>query len=48
MNLDPLDLHSDQEIWSALKHAHLEDYINTLPNKLLYDCAEGGENLRSV
>ena len=46
MNLDPLDKHTDQDIWQALKHAHLKSFVETLPEKLNYECGEGGQNLR--
>ncbi|XP_053376083.1 multidrug resistance-associated protein 1-like isoform X1 [Mercenaria mercenaria] len=44
-NLDPLDTHTDEEIFTALEHAHLKTFIDTLPDKLNYDCGEGGQNL---
>ena len=46
MNLDPLDDHTDEELWRALEHAHLKKFIDTLPEKLKYECGEGGQNLR--
>ncbi|KAL5009564.1 hypothetical protein ScPMuIL_011869 [Solemya velum] len=45
MNLDPLDRHSDAEVWNSLEHAHLEQFVNNLPTKLEHDCGEGGQNL---
>ena len=48
MNLDPLDNHSDEELWRALEHAHLQAYVEKLPEKLNYECGEGGQNLRFV
>ncbi|XP_071568157.1 multidrug resistance-associated protein 1 isoform X4 [Temnothorax nylanderi] len=45
MNLDPFDCHSDEEIWRALEHAHLKLFIENLPNALLHEVSEGGENL---
>ncbi|XP_024869920.1 multidrug resistance-associated protein 1 isoform X5 [Temnothorax curvispinosus] len=45
MNLDPFDCHSDEEIWRALEHAHLKSFIENLPNALLHEVSEGGENL---
>ena len=45
-NLDPLDKHTDTEIWKALDHAHLKDFVDKLPEKLAYECGEGGQNLR--
>ena len=48
MNLDPFESHKDQEIWQALEHAHLKDYVNTLPAGLSYECGEGGQNMRYI
>lgn len=46
MNLDPLDKHSDMELWNALDMCHLKDFVQSLPKKLYHDISEGGENLR--
>lgn len=46
MNLDPFEQHSDKELWSALKQAHLSAFVTTLAEGLEHQCAEGGENLR--
>jgi len=46
MNLDPFLIHSDDEIWNALHHAHLKTHISTLPAGLSHEINEGGENLR--
>ncbi|CAD1468702.1 unnamed protein product, partial [Heterotrigona itama] len=45
INLDPFNSYSDDEVWRALEHAHLKSFIKTLPNGLLYELSEGGENL---
>jgi ABC-type multidrug transport system fused ATPase/permease subunit len=45
MNLDPFEQYSDHEIWDALEKAHLKQFVESLEEKLLYECAEGGENL---
>ncbi|XP_018420640.1 PREDICTED: multidrug resistance-associated protein 1-like [Nanorana parkeri] len=45
MNLDPLDRHSDTELWDALDMCHLKDFVQCLPKKLYHDISEGGENL---
>ena len=34
-NLDPLEKHSDDDIWYALQKSHLADAIRSLPNGLL-------------
>ena len=46
MNLDPLGEYSDSQVWQALEHAHLKDFIAALPDSLEHECGEGGENLR--
>lgn len=46
MNLDPFDAYSDEEVWGALELAHLKHFVSGLPDKLNYECSEGGENLR--
>ena len=48
MNLDPFDKHTDEELWQALEHAHLKNFVHGLTAGLQYECTEGGENLRSV
>uniref|UniRef100_A0A8C9TYC4 ATP-binding cassette, sub-family C (CFTR/MRP), member 6b, tandem duplicate 1 n=1 Tax=Scleropages formosus TaxID=113540 RepID=A0A8C9TYC4_SCLFO len=45
MNLDPFNSYSDDDVWSALEFAHLKDFVSGLPEKLNYECSEGGENL---
>lgn len=46
MNLDPFDTYTDEDIWSSLELAHLKTFVSNLPDKLNYECSEGGENLR--
>ena len=46
MNLDPFDVYYDEQIWRALKHAHLKEFVSSLPAALQYECGEGGQNLR--
>ncbi|XP_044597664.1 multidrug resistance-associated protein 1 isoform X4 [Cotesia glomerata] len=45
LNLDPFDVHTDEQIWQALEHAHLKAFAKTLPNGLMYLVSEGGDNL---
>jgi ABC-type multidrug transport system fused ATPase/permease subunit len=45
MNLDPQDQHSDEDIWQALEHAHLKDFLLDSSHNLEFDCGEGGQNL---
>ncbi|GKE31906.1 putative reverse transcriptase domain-containing protein [Tanacetum coccineum] len=43
-NLDPLRLHSDDEIWMALKKCQLKSTIRSLPNLLDSSVSDEGEN----
>ncbi|KAL7635871.1 UNVERIFIED_CONTAM: hypothetical protein RMT77_013688 [Armadillidium vulgare] len=45
MNLDPFGSHSDQEVWNALEHSHLKEFVAGLNSKLQHEISEGGENL---
>lgn len=45
MNLDPLEEFEDDDIWTALEHAHLKSYVVSLPEGLDHKICEGGENL---
>ncbi|XP_006003002.2 multidrug resistance-associated protein 1 [Latimeria chalumnae] len=45
MNLDPFDNYSDKDVWRALELAHLKNFVSSLPDRLSYECSEGGENL---
>ena len=45
-NLDPFDTCTDDEIWRALKNAHLSDCVESLSKGLDHIVTEGGENLR--
>ncbi|XP_071120825.1 multidrug resistance-associated protein 1-like isoform X2 [Mytilus edulis] len=45
MNLDPMNEYKETDLWKALEHAHLKDFVQNLPQKLEYDCGEGGLNL---
>lgn len=45
MNLDPFNKYADEEVWSALKHAHLSGFIKGLAAGLNHEVTEGGENL---
>lgn len=45
MNLDPFNKYADEELWSALKHAHLAAFIKGLAAGLNHEVTEGGENL---
>ncbi|PWA83570.1 multidrug resistance-associated protein 6 [Artemisia annua] len=43
-NLDPLGLHSDEEIWKALEKCQLKSTIRSLPNLLDSSVSDEGEN----
>nr|XP_043614912.1 ABC transporter C family member 8-like [Erigeron canadensis] len=43
-NLDPLGLHSDDEIWKALEKCQLKNTISSLLNGLDYSVSDEGEN----
>ncbi|KAL3887247.1 hypothetical protein ACJMK2_027191, partial [Sinanodonta woodiana] len=45
MNLDPFDSYTDVQIWTALEHAHLKNFVSDLPEGLNHECGEGGQNL---
>ncbi|XP_053202216.1 multidrug resistance-associated protein 1-like isoform X2 [Panonychus citri] len=44
-NLDPFDCYSDNDIWDALSHAHLKQFVNNTGQGLNYQIAEEGKNL---
>ncbi|KAJ2683530.1 hypothetical protein IWW39_005444 [Coemansia spiralis] len=43
-NLDPFNSYSDQDIWQALEHARLADFIRTKDERLEFVVTQGGEN----
>ncbi|GBM52169.1 Multidrug resistance-associated protein 1 [Araneus ventricosus] len=45
MNLDPFNWYSDAQLWGALDHAHLKNFVSTLQEGLEHEVVEGGENL---
>ncbi|KAK3796141.1 hypothetical protein RRG08_018142 [Elysia crispata] len=45
INLDPVGERSSEELWEALRHAHLKTFVEGLPDQLEYNCGEGGKNL---
>ena len=46
MNIDPLERFSDEELWRAVEHAHLKQFVREQAEGLEYDCGEAGQNLR--
>ncbi|XP_076324180.1 multidrug resistance-associated protein 1-like isoform X3 [Tachypleus tridentatus] len=45
INLDPLNKHTDDELWKVLELSHLKSYVSSLDGALEYQVAEGGDNL---
>ncbi|KAJ7043446.1 P-loop containing nucleoside triphosphate hydrolase protein [Mycena alexandri] len=46
-NIDPVGEHDDIDIWVALGHAHLREYVESLPEGLDAPVREGGQSLSS-
>ena len=44
-NLDPFGEYSDEQIWTALDHSHLREFVKGTDTGLDYKVTEGGENL---
>lgn len=44
-NLDRYNEKADDEIWAALSKVELADFVNELPEKLMFKVTEGGSNL---
>lgn len=45
MNLDPFDIYTDDQLWKAIELSHLKKFVSELPDGLMHECGEGGENL---
>lgn len=45
MNVDPFSVYTDDEVWTAMEHAHLKNFVKGTQLGLLHEIAEGGENL---
>ncbi|XP_056406097.1 ATP-binding cassette sub-family C member 3 isoform X2 [Hyla sarda] len=45
MNLDPFNKYSEDDIWKAVELSNLKKFVSSQPEKLDYECSEGGENL---
>ncbi|XP_076311435.1 multidrug resistance-associated protein 1-like isoform X2 [Tachypleus tridentatus] len=45
MNLDPFMIHSDEELWKAVEHSHLKEFVSSLEAGLDHKITEGGSNL---
>ena len=46
MNIDPFNKYSEDKLWTAIEKANMKEFVMSLQNKLLFECSEGGENLR--
>ena len=46
VNLDPFGTYTNEQLWTALEHAHLKQFVLGLDKQLDFACSEGGENLR--
>ena len=47
-NVDPADQYSDAEVWTSLEQAHLKEFVAGLPDTLMYESGEDGQNFRCV
>ena len=45
-NLDPFDQYSEGELWDSIEHAHMREFVRSIPEGLDYEVGEGGEALR--
>lgn len=45
MNLDPWEEHNDDNLWLALEHSHLKNFVSSLSEGLEYELLEGGSNI---
>lgn len=47
INLDPFNVHTDEELWRSLENAHLKTFVKGLTAGLNHEISEGGQNLSS-
>ncbi|KAI1286762.1 Multidrug resistance-associated protein 1 [Halotydeus destructor] len=45
LNLDPFGKYDDSELWTSLKLAHLQQFVDSLSSGLDHGITEGGDNL---
>ncbi len=46
INLDPFEMCTDDQVWDCLESAHLKSYVSSLPQGLMHEVAEEGQNFR--
>ena len=46
--MDPFENFSDDELWNAIKLAHLNQAVSDFDSKLDHEIAENGSNLRYI
>ncbi|KAH7697850.1 multidrug resistance-associated protein 1-like protein, partial [Aphelenchoides avenae] len=44
-NLDPFDEYTEDELWAAVRKAHMSDFVEAFEKKLDEEIAEGGSNM---
>ncbi|XP_077545387.1 ATP-binding cassette sub-family C member 2-like isoform X2 [Haemaphysalis longicornis] len=44
-NLDPTNVHTEEELWKVLDQTHLSEFVARQPMKLLLETGDGGSNL---
>ena len=37
INIDPFEAYTDEQLWNALEHAHLKDFVMTSDKKLNFE-----------
>jgi ABC-type multidrug transport system fused ATPase/permease subunit len=45
MNLDPLEIYSDSQLWAVLEQCNLKSFVESLNGQLMHECSDGGDNL---
>ena len=45
MNIDPLSVYTDTQIWNVLEQVNMKEFVENIDGKLFHECADGGENI---